>query len=1027
MASHCTIGAASPAKIRTKIAPRSLVQINHTGWNYEFAEDKLETRWSWRAPARLQSGGEIRVVFGWRDAQNYALLSLQNRENRNLATLYQVTDGRVISGSSSGIPFGAQGELTLQKVGNRIRALWNGAIVAQTTLEKGPANAGTQIGWATRGNAKIEGDTAQPTENALLRDDFMRAQGPDEKEVPGEWKTAGVWKTSGSLGPKSDAALNPNPFVFRAQGATLNAARAGKWWWSDYSVSVSMRGVQNDENAPLVAGVEAFSDGKNGGVRGEIDFTRGIALLKMGDKIVAQSARFDTEPDQWHRVRLEPGPGVAKLFVDGILRVSAPSNLAQGAVALRAVASGPNFVDFDDVRVGTPENSAEWGEGALPARFQKDRLMSRWASESSAWKRDSSGVWWHTGDFFGAVTLQMPLPQLDSGDGLEFFLGGDPKNEKAGVRYEIVRPSAKKEIVARLKTDGAAKSEILALGGENTPLRLSFEPQKDGTFGINSVLGGQKLGAATTISLSNSVRGTKIGIRPLKGGKPSPPPSLQKLSISSATFDREERTVIGVNITPVSDEIMRQIGLPDATGAIVDNVEAQSPAFKAGVREGDVIRSVDGARVTDVDSMRAAVGVAKPGAILKLEILRPNSDASGLNWEKISATTPNRLDYSFTAAPVDWRAARGNWEVAERWTCSPQWSFFAGQNDAAPILWSRFATRGDWTMEAYLATPMDLARGERSPSDLNVTVGGDGVDLSSGYSFIFAGKNRSVNQIRRGDAVVWEKPFTTPPGAGDTHQDYFYVRIERRQTPQGARFTYSINGRELANYLDTKPLSDGGHIALWTQNGGLSVARVRLWHSGLQTPLADKNPVLSAKSANGMKNVLGIWTPRGEGRDVSARIVLTSQMGEKTEPKTAKPALQITNPRSGGDWTTFITRKPFDPKSHPILEWDYRAENGVKVNLYALIDGSWREIAWTAGASSSDQSDMSQLGSITGVVADGKWHHARFDLAAALARKGIQGQIESLAFAAPDRDYLRAGLGGNRRGASYWLANFRAK
>ena len=1022
--SQLPVWAASPAKKSVKTAPRFATQISHTGWNYEFADDALESRWSFRAPAQLGSGSEIRVVFGWRDVKNYAVLSLHNRENRNLAVLYQVSDGRVMAGSSSGAPFGAQGELTLQKVGNRVRALWDGAIVAQTTLEAGPASAGRQIGWATRGSAKIEGDSAQPTENALLRDDFMRAQGPDEKEIPGEWKTAGIWKTSGSLGPKSDAALNPNPFVFRAQGANLNAARAGKWWWSDYGVTASIRATQNDEKAPLVAGIEAFSDGKNGGLRGEIDFSRGVAFLKNGDKILAQSAVFDAEPGEWHRVRLEPGPGVAKLFVDGILRVSAPSNLAQGSVALRAMAGTSNFVDFDDVRVGTPQNGEQWGEGALPDRFQKDRLMKSWASEASAWKRDGNGIWWHTGDFFGAATLQMPLPPLESGDGLEWFFAGDPKNEKAGARYEIVRPGAKNEIVARLKTDGAAKSEIVALAGEPKSLRLSFEPQKDGSFKISSALGEQKIGAAQT---SLSARGTKIGIRPLKNGKPLPPPSLQKLSIASATFERENRAVIGVNITPVSEEIMRQLGLPDPSGAIVDNVETQSPAFKAGVREGDVIRFVDGARVTDVDSMRAAVGAAKPGAVLKFEILRPQSDASGLDWEKISATTPNRLDYSFTAAPVDWRAARGSWEVAERWTCSPQWSFVAGQNDAAPLLWSRFATRGDWTLEAYLATPMDLARGERSPSDLNVSVGGDGVDLSSGYSFIFAGKNRSVNQIRRGDAVAWEKPFTLPPGAGDTHQDYFYIRIERRQTPGGARFIYSVNGREMANYLDPKPLPDGGHIGLWTQNGGLSVARVRLWHAELRTPVAQKNPVLSAKSASGMKNALGIWTPRGEGRDVSARIVLTSQNDEKTEPKSAKPALQISNPRSGGDWTTFVSRQSFDAKTHPILEWDYRAENGVKLNLYALIDGTWREIAWTAGPSSSDENDQNQLGAIAGALADGKWHHARFDLAAVLARKGIRGRVESLAFAAPDHDYLRSGLGGNNRGASYWLANFRAK
>ncbi len=116
---------------------------------------------------------------------------------------------------------------------------------------------------------------------------------------------------------------------------------------------------------------------------------------------------------------------------------------------------------------------------------------------------------------------------------------------------------------------------------------------------------------------------------------------------------------------------------------------------------------------------------------------------------------------------------------------------------------------------------MDLTRAERSPADLNLSVGGDGVDLASGYSFIFAGRGQRVNQIRRGDATVWEEPFTVPPGVGEMHQDWFYVRLERRQTSAGARFRWSVNGREVADYLDPNPLADGGHLGFWTQNGAL--------------------------------------------------------------------------------------------------------------------------------------------------------------------------------------------------------------
>jgi hypothetical protein len=316
---------------------------------------------------------------------------------------------------------------------------------------------------------------------------------------------------------------------------------------------------------------------------------------------------------------------------------------------------------------------------------------------------------------------------------------------------------------------------------------------------------------------------------------------------------------------------------------------------------------------------------------------------------------------------------------------------------------------------------MDLARGERSPSDLNISVGGDGVDLASGYSFIFGGKTRTVNQIRRGDAVAWEKPFEMPPGVGETHQDWFYVRIEKRQTPQGVRFRYSVNGRELANYLDPNPLSDGGHVGFWTQNGGLSIARVRMWYAGMKAPQnIGVGPILAQNSKVIPSNSLGNWEPRGEGADTSARLILASQISPAP-----KQALQIVNPHSGGDWTTYVTRKPFDAKMHPALDWDYQAGSDVKLNLYALVDDTWREIGFTAGAT-NDPGDTIELGNVAVTPGEGKWRHAHFELLTALHEKGLGENVQALAFAAPDRDYLRAGLGGNHRGASYWIRDFQA-
>jgi hypothetical protein len=64
------------------------------------------------------------------------------------------------------------------------------------------------------------------------------------------------------------------------------------------------------------------------------------------------------------------------------------------------------------------------------------------------------------------------------------------------------------------------------------------------------------------------------------------------------------------------------------------------------------------------------------------------------------------------------------------------------------------------------------------------------------------------------------------------------------------------------------------------------------------------------------------------------------------------------------------------------------------------------------------------IGRISDVANDGQWHTAQFDLLTALRKANLGTRVEALAFAAPDREYLRCGIGGNHQGATYWISNF---
>jgi len=982
------------------------------------AEDTLEARWSYRARIDATEAGSAAWLLGREvvalEPNGIGLKgTFSNPQRKEVATF--------------SIP-SRLGELSLIRVGRTLSVLWNGRVCGQHVGDLG----GDAFGFRVSGAWKRTEAKYQPTEPTVFRDDFMRASGPDSPDVPGDWRVQGNWKTSGTLGPLADASLSPNPFVFRATGTGESVAKAGKWFWNGYSVSASVRAVQNDgpNKMGLIAGLDAF-DSPSGGIRGEVDFKTGVARIiaepsqrpiaqALGTNgqwvspapsthVLAQSAPFDAGIGQWHRLKLEPKNGEVALFFDGREVARAKCDLMQGEIALRAQTSGANFIDFDDVRVGAPDqNGANFGEGALPDRLVKDRLMKNWASAASAWKRDTKGIWWHTGDFWNDATLEVPLPKLEEGQGFRFLLRSSPQTPaRSAMTLSVERREGKIQTVFNGNMAAA-----LPDNGKNT-IRLHLSSPNGANFSETIDWNGNTIG--TSEAGTEGHFGTKIGIEPTLNGAALPPPGVQNLSLQAPTKLREGQSVIGVNISDVTPAIASQLGLPDASGVVIDHVEDGSPAQTAGFQSGDIVRGVNGGRVINIETMRALVGSVHAPSPVTLAILRPQHDASNLDWASCAATSANQLDYAFTSAPTDWTPARGQWEVSERWTCSPQWSFFAGTGDEFPLLWSRFATKGDWTLEAYLATPMDLTRGERSPMDLNISVG-DGQRVSSGYSFAFAARNRESNLIWRANSVVKTTPFEMPPGAGDTHQDWFYVRLERRRTPRGVRFTWSVNGKAAGEYEDTNPIASANRLAFWTKNGAISLARVRLWHEGL-APLPLQVRPKNGQSAT-IPNPFGAFSVRDAGPNASAKLSFVAAGDAQT--------IEIENPRDGGDWTTYLSRQPFDPaRKNGVITFDYRVGTQVKLNLYALVGNEWREIAWTGGAAPPDTNQRT-LGAIENVLSDGAWHQARFDLRTALARNGLAGQsVDALAFASPSRDYLRQGLGGNPMGARFFLRNLR--
>jgi serine protease Do len=84
------------------------------------------------------------------------------------------------------------------------------------------------------------------------------------------------------------------------------------------------------------------------------------------------------------------------------------------------------------------------------------------------------------------------------------------------------------------------------------------------------------------------------------------------------------RGMIGVSISrgPISDEVAETLGLTDRSGAVVSQVREDTPAYKAGIRAGDVIVEFNGRKVqNDRNLVDMVVGV-KPGTTVPVKVIR---------------------------------------------------------------------------------------------------------------------------------------------------------------------------------------------------------------------------------------------------------------------------------------------------------------------------------------------------------------------------------------------------------------------
>lgn len=121
---------------------------------------------------------------------------------------------------------------------------------------------------------------------------------------------------------------------------------------------------------------------------------------------------------------------------------------------------------------------------------------------------------------------------------------------------------------------------------------------------------------------------------------------------------------IGVTLAPMTADLAEQFNLPDVSGAVIGEVRKNSPASKAGLKYDDVIRALNGNKVTTSSALQAELSQTAPGTEVSLGILREGKpqtlkikvgelDAKTENPEENTEDDAKPGKIGVTIAPID--------------------------------------------------------------------------------------------------------------------------------------------------------------------------------------------------------------------------------------------------------------------------------------------------------------------------------------------------------------------------------------
>ena len=129
------------------------------------------------------------------------------------------------------------------------------------------------------------------------------------------------------------------------------------------------------------------------------------------------------------------------------------------------------------------------------------------------------------------------------------------------------------------------------------------------------------------INIKGEVLGINVAIATETGshqgvGFSIPSNTVARIATALKNGEKIDRGYLGVLIKPVDDRVADAYGLAEVTGAFIEGVGPESPAFRAGMQAEDIVLAVSGKPVRSQAEFQELISTFKPGAEIPMTVWR---------------------------------------------------------------------------------------------------------------------------------------------------------------------------------------------------------------------------------------------------------------------------------------------------------------------------------------------------------------------------------------------------------------------